>query len=90
MRLTTLFESGPKFKSLEDNTVPLSDEERKKVMKAKATFTFSHIKKPTAAVKKAVIRGKTYYYSATHRCFQSATTLEKAIEDFHKIVKPSS
>jgi len=89
MRLAVLNEE-PTIKTLKDNTVKLSDDERTKVMDAKAVWHFGSNGKPSPAVKKSTVRGKTYYWSATHRCYAIATTLIKAIKDFFDTVEPSS
>lgn len=89
MKLSVLFESGPAIKTLKDNEEPLTDEERSKVMKAKATWPFGKNGAASPAVKKSAIRGKIYYWSTTHRCYQAAPTLKQAIKDFHETVEPS-
>lgn len=90
MKLLLISESGPSLKTLKDNIVDLSDDELAKVMAAKATWNSSNSKKPTPAIKKAVVRNKTYYFSNTHRTWASAKSLSKALKDFKNIVKPSS
>jgi hypothetical protein len=78
------------IKTLKDNQVPLTDEERAKALKAKVTWHKGPHGEPTCALKKSVVRGKTYYWSNTHRCYQCASTLKKAIQDFHRVVAPSA
>ena len=90
MILKTILESGPKFKTLESNTIELDDSEREKAMKAGAVWNFSDNRGKTCAIKKAKIGSRTYYYCATHRCFQSADTLDKIIKLYHDVVKPSA
>lgn len=90
MKLYLLHESGPTHKTLKDNTVKLTDAERQKVMDAKAVWHHGKDGAATPAIRKSTVRGKTYYWSATHRCFASAPTLAKAIKDFFDTVKPSS
>jgi hypothetical protein len=90
MRLSLLSETGPKFKTLKDNTVKLSDDERERVMNTKAVWHHGSGGAPSPAIKKAVIRGVTWYYSHTHRCYQAARTMDRAIKDFFSTVKPSS
>lgn len=90
MRLRVISESGPRFKTLKDNTVKLTDEERKKVLDAGATWHMqSDDRKPSPAIKKAVVRGETYYYSNTHRAYRVASSLSQAIKDF-EFVKSTS
>jgi hypothetical protein len=90
MHLSILSESGPQFDTLEKSKVNLTDGERDRVMKAKAVWHFGSNGKPSPAIKKAIIRGKIYYYCNTHRCYQSAKTLSGAIKKFFDIVEPSS
>ena len=89
MRLSLLAESGPSFKTLKDNQVDLTDAERKKVMDAKATWNFNK-GKPSPAVKKAIVSGKTHYFSNTHRCYQVSSSLASAIKQFFDTVEPSA
>jgi YHS domain-containing protein len=42
------------------------------------------------AVHKAVVKGKTWYWSSTHRCYQVDSTVKAAIKSFHKVVEPSA
>jgi YHS domain-containing protein len=90
MQLRLLNESGPQFDTLEKSKVKLTDTEREKVMSSKAIWHFGSNGKPSPAIKKAIVGGKTYYYCNTHRCYQSAKTLDSAIKKFFKVVKPSS
>ncbi len=90
MKLSLLNEDFPAHKVLKDNVVDITDAERSKIMSAKAVWHHGKDGNATPAIKKSVVRGKTYYWSATHRCFMSAETLAKAIKDFFKTVKPSS
>lgn len=90
MQLHLLNESGPQFDTLEKNKVKLTDEERDRAIKAKAVWHFCQNHKPSPAIKKSVVRGETYYYCNTHRCYQSAKTLSGAIKKFFDVVEPSS
>lgn len=90
MHLSLLTESGPQFETLKANQSKLSDAERVKVMNAKAVWHFGSGGKPSPAIKKAIVKGKTYYWSNTHRCYQCSTTLDSAIKQFFDVVKPSS
>lgn len=72
---------------LKENRKPLSDEERDKVMKAKAVWHHGPNGEETPAVWKAVVRGKTSYVCHTHRAFQERDTLEGAIKIFHDFIK---
>jgi hypothetical protein len=90
MHLSLLNESGPQFDILEKGKINLTDDERERVMIAKAVWHFGSNGKPSPAIKKAIVRGKTYYYCNTHRCYQSAKTLDGAIKKFFDVVEPSS
>jgi hypothetical protein len=83
-------EESPEFKTLKDNKVDLEDAERKEAMDAGCVWNFSHHAKPSCAIWKSVVRGKTYYGSNTHRCYQAHSTLKAAIKSFHDVVEPSS
>jgi len=89
VRATALAESV-QIKTLKDHQKPLSEPERQQVMKAKAVWHMGKDGGPSPAVKKSVVRGRTYFWSATHRCYQSASTLKQAIRDFHIVVEPSA
>lgn len=78
------------FEVLRDNQVPLTDEERAKVMKAKAVWHHGPGGKESPAVWKSVVRGKTSYVCDSHRCFQERGTLEAAIKIFHEFVKETA
>ena len=87
---TEIQESGPHFDTLEKSKVKLTDSEREQTIKAKAIWHHGPAGKPSPAIKKAVIRGRTYYYCNTHRCYQSAPTIAGAIKKFFDVVEPSS
>jgi hypothetical protein len=78
------------FKSLKDNKVPLSDEERKMCMDAKAVWHFTS--KPTPAVWKSKNKqtGKATYVTNTHRAMATASSCKNAISKFHKFIKGTS
>lgn len=90
MLVEALLEESPAIKTLKDHQKPLSDAERSQVMKARAVWHFGDDGGPSPAVKKSVVRGRTYFWSTTHRCYHAASTLKQAIRDFHKIVEPSA
>jgi hypothetical protein len=82
---------GPEMDTLKDHRTTLSDEERSEVMKGKAVWHPGNKNgKPTPAVWKSVVDGKTWYVTNTHRCYQAKTTLKGAISAFHNGVKQSS
>ncbi len=81
----------PKFKDFKKNKVPLTPEERALVVKRKAVWNF-HFgrdgkRKRTPAVGKAVINGKTWYETHTHRAVNYAPTLKGAIARYHAFIK---
>lgn len=75
-------ESGPRFSTLKKNKVDLEPEERDQAMKAGAVWHFSHLKKPSCAIWKSVVNGKTWYTCNTHRAYQARPTLKGAIKAF--------
>jgi hypothetical protein len=87
-----LIERKSKFEKLEDNKIPLTDEERKKVMDADAVWHFSHLDKPSPAVWKSKDKktGKITYVCHTHRAYQDRPTLKGAISIFHSFIKGTS
>lgn len=67
VRKKFLNEAKSEFSKLEDNKVPLTDEERKKVMDSDAVWHFSPGNKPTPAVWKSEDKdGKITYVTNTH------------------------
>ncbi len=80
-----------KFKKLEDNKVPLTDEERKQVMDADAVWHHGPNGKATPAVWKSKDKdGKITYVTNTHRAFQARPTLKGAISIYHSFIKGTS
>ncbi len=79
--------AAPTFKTLKKNKVPLTPEERKKVMDAGAVWHPGNRDKPVPAVGKAVVNGKTWYETHTHRAVNIRPTLQGAIGRFHKFIK---
>ncbi len=80
-----------KFEKLKDNKIPLTDEERKKVMDADAVWHFSPGNKPSPAVWKSKSKnGKITYVCNTHRAYQERPTLKGAISIFHSFIKGTS
>ncbi|KKL93294.1 hypothetical protein LCGC14_1876090 [marine sediment metagenome] len=79
-----------KFKTLEKNKVPLADEEREECLRKKAVWNNHPNPKcnPIPAVWKSVNKnGKTTYVTATHRAYNTASTLKGAIGRYHKFIK---
>lgn len=77
----------PDWKTFKKHKVPLTPEERKKVMGAKAVWHHGRGGGPSPAVSKAVINGKTWYETHTHRAINYAPTVEGAIGRYHRFVK---
>jgi len=79
----------PNYKDFKKNKVKLTPEERAQVMKAKAVWHFNG-GSPSPAVGKAVINGKTWYETHTHRAINYAPSVKGAISRFHKFIKSTS
>jgi hypothetical protein len=82
-------ERKSKFKKLQDNKIPLTDEERQECLDAKATWNHGLNGKPSPAVWKS-INPKTKevtYITNTHRAFNISPTLKGAIGRYHKFIK---
>jgi len=84
-----LLERKNSFKVLEDNKVPLTDEERKIVIDSDATWHHGKNGEPSPAVWKSVDKktNKITYITNTHRAYNTATTLKGAINRYHKFIK---
>lgn len=89
LREDLLTEKKSEFKKLEDNKVPLTDEEREKVMDADATWNHGPNGAPSPAVWKSKNpkTGKITYITNTHRAYNTAPTLKGAIGRYHKFIK---
>lgn len=78
--------SGPDMKTLKKNKVKLTDEERELVMSRGAVWHMgNHNGKPSSAIWKSVVNGKTWYVCNTHRAYQCKPTLKGAIKAFEFI-----
>ncbi len=78
-----LSESPRDLKTLKKNKVALTDEERKKVMDAGATWHHGLNGKPSPAVWKGKDgKGKMWFVCNTHRAFAAEDTLAKAIKKY--------
>lgn len=91
MKLTLIYEGllleekRYKFKELENNEVPLSDEERTEVINKDAVWGNNDL-----AVWKSEIDGEIIYVSHTHRAFNTAKSLNAIINKFHNFIKGTS
>jgi len=79
----------PDFKTFKKHKVTLTPEERAEVLKRKAVWHFNG-GSPSPAVGKAVIDGKTWYETHTHRAINYAPTLKGAINRYHKFIKSTA
>ena len=77
------------FKVLQNNKVPLTEEERSEVMRRKAVWHHGPNGEETPAVWKSVNKktGKVAYVTNTHRAFNERPTLAGAISRYHKFIK---
>jgi len=80
---------GGTYDDLNKHRVPLTPEERTKVMTAKAVWHHGPNGEETPAVWKSVNKKtkKTYYISSTHRAMNVRPTLQGAIGRYHKFIK---
>jgi hypothetical protein len=81
-----------RFKSLQKNKVPLTDEERAEVMRRNAVWNHGPNGEESPAVWKSVDKktGKTTYVTNTHRAYNERPTLAGAISRYHKFIKSTS
>lgn len=81
-----------KFEKLKDDKIPLTDEEREKVMKADAVWHHGPNGEATPAVWKSKNKktGKVTYITNTHRAYNTAPTLKGAISRYHKFIKSTA
>lgn len=79
--------AAPSYKTLKKNKVGLTPEERATVMKAKAVWQHGPNGEETSAIGKAVVKGKTWFETHTHRAVNISPTLKGAIGRFHKFIK---
>lgn len=92
-RLTEAYDgrTGPKFKALKKGKVKLDPEERKLCMDRKAVWNFNMgpggVRKPSPAVWKSVVNGKTWYVTNTHRAYNVTPTLKGTIKRFFDFIK---
>ena len=82
--------TGPRLKTLKENTIPLTEKERDKVMQAGATWNFGKQGQPSPAIKKAKLKDQIFFFSNTHRTFAVNKSLDAAINAFFDNVQPSS
>jgi hypothetical protein len=76
---------GPKLATLKKNQVKLSNDERSLVMKQNAVWHHGPNGEKSAAIKKSVVNGKTWFWCNTHRAYQVKPTLKGAIKAFEFI-----
>jgi len=83
MRAYEVLTESPDIKTLKNNKVVLTDEERKKVMDAGATWHHGPGGKPSPAVWKGKDgKGKVWFVCNTHRAYAAEDTLAKAIKKY--------
>jgi len=95
-----LLEKKNKFDKLEDNKVPLTDEERKKVFEKDAVWHYGYSKNPITGKKEKKVSavwkskdkktGKVTYVTHTHRAYNTAPTLKGIISRYHNFIKGTS
>jgi len=93
-----LLERKSYFEVLKLNKLPLTDDERKICFEKKAVWHYASSKHPitgkmvkeVSAIWKAKHNGKMVYVTNTHRAYNTASTLEGAINKFHKCIKSTA
>jgi hypothetical protein len=78
-------DSCPRYKTLEKNKIPLTEEERKEVMKRGAVWHHGPNGEETPAVWKAKVDEKFWYVCNTHRAWTCRDTLKGAINRYDYI-----
>lgn len=87
------------FEKLQDNKIPLTDEERKECFKQDATWGYASsidpntgkkVQKVCAIWKSKNKDGKITYISHTHRSYNTAKSLQAAINKFHNFIKSTA
>lgn len=85
-----LTEVKSELKKLKNNKIPLTDEEREIVYKAKAVW-YPNGKEVSAIWKsKNPKTGEITYGCNTHRVYQTRKSLKAAINAFHNVVKETA
>lgn len=84
------------YERLEDNKVPLTDEERKECFKQDALWSYASsispltgkkVQKVCAVWKSKDKDGKITYVTATHRAYNTAKSLQAIINKYHNFIK---
>lgn len=79
------------FEKLKKHKIALTVEERDKAMKANAVWHHGPNGEKTCAVWKSKMpNGDVVFVTNTHRCFQTASTLDGAIKKYHDVVKDTA
>lgn len=94
--LNVLNEAKSKYKKLEDNKVPLTDEERKECFKQNAVWHYGYSINPVNGKKEKKVcavwkskdkNGDITYVTATHRAYNTAKSLQAIINKYHNFIK---
>jgi hypothetical protein len=88
--LAAIVLASPEMKTLKKNKVKLSDEERDQAMKAGAVWHHGPNGEETCGIQKSTVKGKDWYWCATHRAYQCKPTLKGAIKAFEFIKTTSA
>jgi len=81
---------GPRWKVLKKNQVKLTDGERDEVMRRKAVWHHGPNGAETPAVWKAVVGGKPWYVTNTHRAYNVCPSCKGAIGRYHDFIKSTA
>ena len=79
------------IRTLKDNRLTLTDEERKQVMDAKAVWHHGPNGEESPSVWKSKnSKGEILFVTNTHRAYQTAKTLEECIRLFHEVIEETA
>jgi hypothetical protein len=83
--------SGPRYPALKKGKCRLDPEERQLCLDREAVWHFNMgpggVRKPSPAVWKSKVNGKTWYVTNTHRAYNVTPTLKGTIKRFHDFIK---
>lgn len=82
--------TGPKLKTLKKNKRSLTDEERAECKKLGIVWHSGPNGEAQCAARKAVVKGKTWWWVGTHRAWSGAEPTLKALKKHWAFIKSTS